>query len=106
MTGYCAALPHPNGTSVIVIAGGQSYVIDPEERRLLADFGGGIDIALAVPSANLIVTGKMVRLEAWDNSGLRWRSRRVSWDGMRDLHIEDDKVKGEALGLDDREFPW
>jgi hypothetical protein len=104
---YSAVLPHLDGTSWIVIAGGQAYVIDPEERRLLAVFGGYINMALAVPSANLLVTDNGVWLEAWDKSGLRWRSRRISWDGMRDLRIENGKIKGEAWSApDDCEYPF
>lgn len=107
MTGYRAVLPHLDGVSLIVIAGGQAYVINPEERRLVAVFGGTIDTVLAVPPAGPLVMGNGIWLEAWDNSGLRWRSRRISWDGMRHLCIENDKVKGEAWSpVDDREYPF
>jgi len=44
---------------------GQAYVIDPESRRLLAVFGGYINMAFAVPSANLFVTDNGIWLEAW-----------------------------------------
>jgi hypothetical protein len=82
MTGYNAVLPHLDGTSLIVIAGGQAYVIDPEERRLLSAFGGSLNLALAVPQENLFVMGNGIWLEGWDNRGMRWRSRRISWDGI------------------------
>jgi len=108
MTEYSAVLPHFDGAALIVIAGGQAYVIDPEERRLLAFFGGAIDVALVVPPGNLLVIGcNGIWLEAWDNSGLRWRSRRISWDGMRDIRIENDKVKGKAWSpIDHVEYPF
>jgi len=51
VTEYSAVLPHFDGTALIVIAGGQAYVIDPEERRLLTVFGGSINLALQVLSA-------------------------------------------------------
>jgi hypothetical protein len=107
ITDYNIVLPHSDGTSLIVVAGGQAYLINPEERRSLAIFGGSIDTALAVPSAGLLVMGNGIWLEAWDSSGLRWRSRRFAWDGMRDLRIENGKVKGEAWSaVDDREYPF
>jgi hypothetical protein len=107
VTDYFSVLLHPDGKSVIVIAGGQAYVINPEERRLLAIFGGSIDIVLAVPFRGLLVTSNGVWLEAWDNSGLRWQSRRVSWDGMQNVRIDNDKVRGEAWSpFDDREYPF
>ena len=107
VTSYNAVLPHFDGRTLTVIAGGQAYVIDPEDRRLLATFGGDIDVALAVKPENLWVMGNGIWLEAWDSSGLRWRSRRISWDGMRNIRIENDKVKGGALSpLDDHECPF
>jgi hypothetical protein len=83
-------------------------VIDPEERRLLAFFGGAIDVALVVPPRNLLVIGcNGIWLEAWENSGLRWRSRRISWDGIRDIRIENGKVKGEAWSpIDNVDYPF
>jgi hypothetical protein len=97
--GYSAVLQHLDGTSLIVIAAGQAYVINPEERLLLAVFGGAIDMALAVPPAGLLVMGNGIWLEVWGSSGLRWRSR--------DLRIQNDKIKSEAWSpLDDSEYPF
>ena len=106
-TEYSAVLPHANGRSVIVIAGGQGYVIAPGERRLVAVFGGTLEVALAIPSLGVMVVGDGVRLEAVDASGLRWRSRRISWDGMRAVRVEGDEIKGEAWSvLDDCYYPF
>ena len=100
-------LPCFDGKSVIVIASGQAYVVDPEERRLLTDLGGTLNMALAVPQTNLFVMGNGIWLEAWDNSEMRWRSRLISWDGMWDLRIENDKVGGSAWSpFDDHEYPF
>lgn len=107
ITDYFAVLPHLEGKSLIVIAGGQAYVIDPEERCLSETFGGNISIAFAAPQANLLVLGNGIWLEAWTHTGLRWRSRRISWDGMSDLRLENDKVRGAAWSpIDDCEYPF
>lgn len=106
-TGYSAVIPHPDGTSLIVIAGGQAYVIHPAERRLVTTFGGDLDVALAVPALSMLVFGNGIRLEAWDGSGLRWQTRRIAWDGMHAVRIEDEQIKGEAWSpLDDCEYPF
>ena len=107
LSGYNSVLPHPDGTSLIVIAGGQAYVIDPKERRQLGIFGGGIEVALDVPTMSLLVLGNGIWLEAWDRSGIRWRSRRISWDGMSNLRVEHDKLIGEAWSpIDDCDYPF
>jgi hypothetical protein len=90
-----------------VIAGGQAYVIDPSERRLLSVFGGDIDGTLFVQPEGPLVFCNGIWLEARDNTRLRWRSRRISWDGMWDLRVENDKILGQAWSpLDDREYPF
>src|SRR5437870_3458051 len=55
LTSYNAVLQLPSGRLVIVVAGGQAYVIDPDERSLLTTFGGQLDTALTVPGAELLV---------------------------------------------------
>lgn len=51
--------------------------------------------------------GNGIWLEGWDKGAMRWRSRRISWDGMWDLRIENDKVKRSAWSpFDDREHPF
>lgn len=106
-TDFSAVLPHPDGRSLVVIAGGQAYVVDQGERRLVGVSGGALDVALANPASNALVVGDGIRLEAWDFSGLRWRSRRISWDGMRAVRIDGDKIKGEAWSvLDDCYYPF
>jgi|HubBroStandDraft_4_1064222.scaffolds.fasta_scaffold700856_1 hypothetical protein len=107
VTGYSTVLPHLDGKSLIVIAGGQAYVVDVLERRLLSVFGGNIDAALFVHPEGPLVICNGIWLEARDNTGLRWRSRRISWDGMSDLRVENDKILGQAWSpLDNREYPF
>jgi hypothetical protein len=77
VTGCSAALAHLDGKSIVVIASGQAYVIDPLERRLLSVFGGNIDAALVVHPEGPLVISNGLWLEARDTSGLRWRSRRI-----------------------------
>lgn len=89
-------LPLPNGTSLIVIAGGQAYVIDPDERRLLTTVGGQIDAALAAPEASLVILSNGIDLEAWNANARRWKTRRISWDGIWDLNIDHDRIRGQA----------
>ena len=107
MTGYSAVLPHFDNSSLIVISGGEAYVVDPDERHLLGTFGGDIEWAFTGPTANLLLIGNGIRFEAWDKRGLRWRTRRIFWDGMRDARIEEGKVKGEAWSpIDDLYYPF
>jgi hypothetical protein len=107
MTSYNSVLPNLDGKSFIVIAGGQAYVVDPSERRLLGTFGGDVHAVLADPDLSVFVISNGVWLEAWERTGMRWRTRRISWDGISKLRIENETVKGEAWSpIDDRDYPF
>jgi hypothetical protein len=94
-TGFDLALAHPDGRSVIVVAGGQGYVIDPSSRRLTATFG--VDITGVIENgAEQLVFSRLTDLEAFGRDGAHWQTRRLSWDGLRSLRVEDGDLVGEG----------
>jgi hypothetical protein len=97
MTSCTTELDHPNGTDVIVVAGGHSYVIDPE-LRAMRDGTRWDDIADVFPlqQLGLVVFQGLVDFAAVrsDNSG--WISPRISWDGFRDIKLHGSELMGEA----------
>jgi hypothetical protein len=94
--GFTGALTHPNGRTVIVVAGGQAYHVDPETRVLLHQFGGGISDVMQEPGSGLLIFADDLRLWAMSTSSVRWKTRRISWDGIRGLAVAGDTVLGEA----------
>ena len=106
LNSFDEVLEHPNGSSVIVVAGGAGYVIDIENRKLTNIFGGMIETVIRVPEKNIVIFGTCLDFEAVGASGLKWQSRRISWDGIRSLKLEDDVLKGEAWNLDDVWIPF
>jgi len=87
---------HLNGGGVLVVAGGNGYVIDPDTRAQLEEFGGQIEDVIPVPELGLLVFGNGVWFEVLDRNGLRWATPRISWDGMRDVRREGLRLLGEA----------
>jgi hypothetical protein len=105
-TDYFAVLPYFDSTALMVFSGGRAYVIDADERRLLHTFGGHLELAL-VPSAKLLILIGGTHIDAWESMGLRWRTRRISWDGMSDIRVENNKLKGKAWSpIDDLDYPF
>jgi hypothetical protein len=95
VTGFDVALAHPDGRSVIVVAGGQGYVIDPSSRQLTAIFG--VDITGVIQNgAEQLVFSTFTNLEAFGRDGAQWRTRRLSWDGLRSLRVEGEDLVGEG----------
>jgi hypothetical protein len=94
---------HPNGSAIIVIAGGQGYIVDPTSRKCL---GYLIKSLFVVAELNSIVLGNNLEFEAICATGFLWRSRRVSWDEMRNLSISDLTLTGEASDLGELWIPF
>ena len=88
--------PHPNGHDAVVIASGDLWVVNPEQRsaeRLLP----AINMALEVQGPNGWVFSRQgLALARLGPDGLVWHRRRLSWDGFDRLKIEGDEVTGLA----------
>jgi hypothetical protein len=106
LTRLDAALDHPDGSAVIVIAGGECYVVDADNRTLRENFGGMFETVIPVPDKNVLIFGSSVDFEAVGASGRIWRSRRISWDGIRSLRLSGETLMGEAWDLNDKWVPF
>jgi hypothetical protein len=97
--GHCnAVLPLPDANRFIVIARGHGFIVDITERALLATFGGRIHSFVPAPEAGLLIFESGTELEAWDakTGVMRWRTARISWDGLRNLRVICGQIEGEA----------
>jgi hypothetical protein len=93
--GIDTAIEHPDGQRAIVIADGQGYIVDPEDRERRKYFGGQIEVVLPVAGLGILF-GNGLWFEALGVSGLLWTSDRISWDGMRGLNIDGSRLTGES----------
>lgn len=100
LTSLNEAFEHPDGSSVIVIAGGECYIVDVENRNLKDNFGGMFETVFYIPEKNIVIFGSCLDFEAVGASGCIWQSRRISWDGIRSLKLEGDTLTGEAWSLE------
>jgi hypothetical protein len=94
---------HPNDHDALVVAGGQGYVVDPEARTLISTFGGAIVASIQyLPKRSVVFNHQGLFFEAVGASGHLWKSRRISWDGMRSIEIHEAILSGESWNaLDD-----
>lgn len=97
---------HPDGRHVVVVAGGTAYVVDANRRTLATHFGGGIEQVVPVPASALVLLGNGLWFEALGPTGTAWRSRRISWDGMRHVALDGPVLRGEALAPDALDGTW
>jgi len=97
-------IEHLDGEHVIVIAAGQAYVIEPETRLLVKDFGGQIEHVMQIADLDIMVFGNGLWFEALGPNGFLWQTRRLSWDGMRSILLEEMTLSGE--GYDPMTDSW
>jgi hypothetical protein len=106
-TGYTTVLDHPNERDVIVIAHGDGCVIDPEQRILRDRIAPDIQGAFAIPSFGMVVLQTFTDFTSIRADGTGWRSPRISWDGLRNIHISGTHLSGEAYTpVSDRWVPF
>jgi hypothetical protein len=96
---------HPRGRDVVVIAGGQVYIVDPQARRLshvLLSKALPADIAWsrALPDLGLLLLAGSTMVFALQAQGPGWSSRRLSWGGLRNLEISGARLTGEGRSHD------
>jgi hypothetical protein len=106
-TSYSAVFQSLNSHDLIVIAGGQAYVVNPETQSLRAAFGGDIAWAQLYPALDLFLTHNDLWFSALGQSGLAWESERLAWDGIQNVLVTDEQLQGEAWdAVDERWCPF
>ena len=95
-TDYSAVLPYPGQDLVLVITNGRARVVDrarDEVREVLADDCEG---AWLLSALGYVVLTNGLWFEAFGESGLVWRTIRLSWGGVRDVVIDGEQLTGEG----------
>ncbi|MFY3743995.1 hypothetical protein ACOQFB_08805 [Anaeromyxobacter sp. Red801] len=88
-----AAFEHPAMERFVVISGGQAYVVAPSTRACVETFGGNIREAVRDDQRLILATDtEAIVLE---RSG-RWVSERLAWDGLADLKVQGDLLRGQG----------
>lgn len=96
----------PEQNRIVVIAGGAGYVMSPEKEDPIAKFGLTITEAIQSEDGSLIFADGICATVFENSNGQLWQSERISWDGMRDLEIENEYLIGEAYDPTNSKKPW
>jgi hypothetical protein len=93
-TNFSKVFGFPQKNIVVVFANGTCYVMNPESETPKLNFGVTIDNVLQTENGSLICSDN-TNITILDNeTGELWRSDRISWDGIKDLHIKNNFVIG------------
>lgn len=92
-TKYSIAFEIPATGKIVVIAGGQGYIMTPDLQKPLQTFGYAITEVLTTYDKRFVAADN-TDLEIINSDATIWRSERISWDGIKDLVVNDKIVSG------------
>jgi anti-anti-sigma factor len=101
--GYSAVTAHPDGHHVLVVAGGQGYVVDPLSRKCAHFLGEEIRAMIGVPSMQMVILWERCSCASGDDfiavgfSGMLWDSR-VNF-GEEASHVYEKSLRVEGAQL-------
>jgi len=98
-SGITSVHQHPDQEHVVVFAAGESWIVAPALRKA---------VPLGIPVSNiwlyqgdLILECQELAFCRLDRKGIRWHTRRLSWDGIRHVTLEQGVLKAEVWALGD-----
>lgn len=89
-----------------VVAGGQAYVVSVQTGLLFAQYDNDIEFLQYFPVDGKVVVGSNCDFTAYRGPNRLWRTRRISWDGIRNIEIEGTCLRGEAWSFDNSWYPF
>jgi hypothetical protein len=106
--GAYGVMTTPDPKRLCVVAGGSGYFVsayDPtawESVQVVPI----LDFCL-IPTHEIIVFADFTGVVAYGASGIKWKSRRISWDGIKNLRMENNLLHGDSFGpQDDQAHPF
>jgi len=95
-TDFSEIYEYPDRNTVMVIAGGTCYVINPDEEKQKFSFGVTIKSVIQSEDKSLVCADNC-HIFIFDNeNGNLWYSDRISWDGIKDLEIKNNILHGKT----------
>ena len=94
-----------NKSEIIIIAGGKFYLMNPENEKPIEAFGGGFEALLKTEDGKIILQDQ-TDLTIIESNGECWHTRRISWDGIKDLNIKENSVFGLSYDPTNKNKEW
>ncbi|MEQ5791618.1 hypothetical protein J4E06_11185 [Muricauda sp. NFXS6] len=78
---------------LLIIANGTCYLMNPSSEKQVDVFGVGYSNVFKVNNGDLVLQDQ-TNLTIIKQNGTHWDSERISWDGLKEIQIEESIVKG------------
>jgi hypothetical protein len=98
---------HPNGRDVLVTSSGRLWAVNPESQLAVTLAPAIADAWLLADPDRVLFNDQNLAFVCIGSGGVLWRTKRISWDGFKSLHIGPDAVSCEAWSaIDNRWLPF
>ena len=89
----------PNNNSILVVAGGDGYLMNPNHTKPIQEFNYFADTMVERDNGRLILASLTDIMFLDENAEIEWETGRVSWDGIKDLKLEGNILTGYAYDV-------
>jgi len=96
-----------NLKEILVVAGGQCYIIDPESSVVGHVFGASYDKGFGMKDGRLVLQD-LTGLTIVERDASYWHSQRIAIDGIRDIALNGSNACGSAYlgGSSDKDWKY
>lgn len=102
-----AVFPHPDGLSLLVVAGGPMYVVNIDECSVDVLDGHAEGVHQIIGCQDLLIELSGVCLARLGGGGFVWKTSRISWDGFRGVSTANGVISGESWSpIQDKWIPF
>jgi hypothetical protein len=94
---FSRVLSLPDPEKVCVVSRGEGYIVSARDPRAWEALRfAPITDARAAPAAGVVVFAKLTEMMAYGATGVRWRTGRLAWDGLKILEVTGKSITGES----------
>ena len=90
------AVPHPDGRRVLVVAGGDIWMVDPDTETAEQVATSVVDLWRVGTPEGSVLNLQGLAFAHLGPTGILWHTRRLSWDGFKDIEMIDARLTGAA----------
>ncbi|NBD12867.1 hypothetical protein [Corallococcus silvisoli] len=97
---FSRVLSLPDPKKLCVVSRGAGYIVasqDPQNWEAIKSVP--ITDVRAVLSAGVVVFANLTEMVAYGAEGMRWRTKRLAWDGLKILEVTEHSIRGEYWDL-------
>ena len=99
-TGFSGVFTMPDPNKLCVVSKGKGYLVNVNDPKYceIIDAIPIIDVH-AIPTKNIVVFADYTKLVAYDETKIKWKTKRLAWDGFKIIMASEECIKGKYYDL-------